>query len=100
MELALTGRFMEAEEAQAVGLINRLTEQGGALAGALEIAQLIAQNAPRAVEVSRRVIASLTDTEEEWAFQAEVTSGLEDSADAREGALAFAAKRAPRWQWR
>ena len=38
MELALTGRLVEAQEAELSGLVNRLTEQGGALAGAFDIA--------------------------------------------------------------
>src|SRR5487761_1073578 len=39
MEIALTGEFMSAERAYAVGLVNRLCDSGSALATALELAR-------------------------------------------------------------
>src|SRR5690606_30852751 len=56
MELALTGQPIGATRAYQLGFVNALTEPGGALAGALELAHGIAQNAPIAVRASRRVI--------------------------------------------
>ena len=49
MELALTGEPMLAERGYELGLVNRLTEPGGALEGALELADRIAENAPLAL---------------------------------------------------
>lgn len=42
LDLILTGRGVSGEEARTMGLANRLTEPGGALAGAIELAQQIA----------------------------------------------------------
>src|SRR5690349_11437444 len=49
MELALTGEPIGAERAAALGLVNRLTEPGGTVAAALELAEAIAANGPVAV---------------------------------------------------
>src|SRR3954470_14348602 len=55
MELALTGDPIDAERAHALGLVNVLTEPGGAVDGALALAERIAVNAPLAVRASREV---------------------------------------------
>ena len=102
MELALTGRFMSAEEARAAGLLNRLVEAGGALAAARELALEIAANAPLAVAASKQVVRqSLGWGElEMFARQQPLLADITASADALEGARAFAEKRAPVWQGR
>ncbi len=46
MELALTGDPISAERGAELGLVNRVTEAGGALDGALELADAVARNAP------------------------------------------------------
>src|SRR5215217_4483926 len=75
MELALTGEPIPAERAHAVGLVNRLTEPGGALAAARELAAAIARNGPLAVAASKQVVQQAGDwTEQEaWARQGEIT---------------------------
>ncbi|TMR99863.1 crotonase/enoyl-CoA hydratase family protein [Nonomuraea basaltis] len=100
MELVLTGDPLPAAEAHAYGLVNVLTEPGGALAGARSLAARIAANAPFAVRASKQVLSSAvryTD-DEAFAAQREVWSAVERSADAQEGARAFAEKRAPVWR--
>ena len=54
MELALTGEFLDAARGHQFGLVNRLTEPGGALAAALGFAATIAANGPLAVPPPRR----------------------------------------------
>src|SRR5438067_6316576 len=54
MELALTGNFVDAERAHALGVVNRLAEPGGAVEAALELAGAVARNGPLAVEASKR----------------------------------------------
>jgi len=99
MELALTGDFITAERAYAIGFINR-TVDGPALDGALELARRIAGNGPLAVQGSKQVIAEsrLWAEDELWRRQTDLISHVLTSADAREGAAAFAEKRAPNWQ--
>jgi enoyl-CoA hydratase len=102
MEYALTGEAFGAEDARGWGLVNRLTEPGAALAGALELAGRIAANGPLAVRASKDVLvrSRYWPAEERWARQAEITEPVLFSADAQEGARAFAQRRAPVWQGR
>ncbi len=102
MDLALTGDPIDAERAHAVGVVNRLAEPGGALAAALELATGVMLGAPLALEGSKQIVQGTLDwTEEEaWRRQAEIAEPIFDSQDAREGALAFAEKRAPLWRGR
>jgi enoyl-CoA hydratase len=102
LEMLLTGEPITAERAAEVGLVNRLTEEGGALEGAVELATLIAGNGPLAVAATKQVARSSADWsfEEGWAKQSELTAPVFSSEDAREGATAFAEKRAPVWKGR
>jgi enoyl-CoA hydratase len=100
MEMALTGDPMPAEEAHRFGLVNALTEPGGALAGARELAARIAANGPLAVRASKQLIAGSVGWTDRAALdaQGELADRVFGSADALEGARAFAEKRAPVWR--
>jgi enoyl-CoA hydratase len=102
MEVALTGEFLDAARAYAVGLVNRLTPPGGALDGALALAATIAANAPLSLRVSKQIIVESPTwpADEVWTRQAELTRAIATSEDAREGARAFAEKRPPQWTGR
>jgi enoyl-CoA hydratase len=99
-ELVLTGDTFPASRLAAHGLINRVVPSGEALTGALELARTIAANGPMAIAVSRRVLRESPDwpTEELFERQGEITASVFASADAREGAAAFAEKRVPVWR--
>ena len=102
MELALTGEPIGAERAHAIGIVSRVTDPGGAVVGARELAAQIARNGPLAVDASKRIVASAADwpDAEAWERQAEITGPVFESDDAREGATAFAEKREPVWRGR
>ena len=102
MELALTGEMIDAARALELGLVNRVVPAGRALDAALELAQRIAANAPLAVRASKRMIveAPRWPPAEVFDRQREALEQIADSLDAREGALAFAEKRAPVWRAR
>ena len=91
------------EASQAPGRIaecrNRVSEPGGALAGARALAAEIAANGPFAVAMTNRVIdeAPAWPAAEVWPRQKEILERVIASNDAREGALAFAEKRKPVW---
>lgn len=100
MELALTGEPISAETAHAHGVVNRVTEPGGALAGARELAECIAANGPLAVRAAKRMVSVATGYGDRYAYavQQEIAAPVLTSADAQEGARAFAEKRAPVWR--
>jgi enoyl-CoA hydratase len=98
MELALTGDFFSAQRAYEVGFVNRLTD-GAALDAALELAAKVAANGPLALIATKRIINERPDWKSEnmWKNQAVISGSVFASADAREGATAFAEKRKPNW---
>lgn len=98
MELALTGDFIDATRAYELGLVNRLTD-GSALDAAMELAASITANGPLAVRVSKQIIEESRGwtLENRWQKQGELMPQIFTSEDAREGAAAFAEKRAPNW---
>jgi enoyl-CoA hydratase len=100
MEMALTGDPLSAEEAHRFGLVNMLTEPGGALAGARALAARIAANGPLAVRASKQLIAGSVGWTDRAALDAqqELADTVFASADALEGARAFAEKRPPVWR--
>lgn len=102
MELALTGDFVSAERFHELGLVNELTEPGGALEGAIDLADRIAANGPLAVAASKQIMVEYVTWphEDRWTAQREISDAVNASEDAREGARAFAEKRPPVWQGR
>nr|BFE74153.1 hypothetical protein GCM10020092_074540 [Actinoplanes digitatis] len=102
LELALTGEPMPARRLHELGLVNRVTAPGEALATALELAHHIAANAPLAVLLSKRIVDEHGDWSTAEAFDrlSGIAGEVIASADAAEGVRAYAEKRAPVWTGR
>jgi enoyl-CoA hydratase len=100
MEIALTGDRFPATRLHTAGLISRIVLPGEALADARALAIQIVQNAPLALAATKRIIVESADWSraEEFARQNEIAVPVFLSADAREGAVAFADKRPPVWR--
>ncbi len=100
MELALTGDPISGERAHELGLVNRLAEPGRALEAALALAGEVSVNAPLALIATKRIVQEQADwsREDAWERQAQISEPVFGSADAREGSIAFAEKRAPVWR--
>ena len=102
LEMLLTGDPVAAEKAAAMGLVNRVVDDGGALDAAVELATAIAANGPLAVAATKRIAQEVPgwSRAEIWERQQELLDPVFTSEDAREGAAAFAEKRAPVWKGR
>ena len=100
LELAMTGDPIDAERALALGLINRVVPSAALLDEALALADAIAANAPLAVRYSKSVMKQAAEVSESegWKINAAAAGVVFSSADAMEGPVAFAEKRAPNWQ--
>jgi enoyl-CoA hydratase len=97
-ELALTGDRFSAADAQRWGLVNRLAAPGAAGTAAIELAARIARNAPLALAATKRLLAAADlPVDEAWARQQAELDAIKATADAQEGARAFAERRPPRW---
>ncbi len=102
MEAILTATPIPAERAHHFGMVNRLTEPGEALDGALALAAEITENAPVAVWASRGVAkaAVATGEDELKALTDQAFGAVLASEDTKEGLTAFIEKRKPNWQGR
>jgi enoyl-CoA hydratase len=100
LELLLTGEPIDADRAAQIGLVNRVVAEGEALATAVDLALAISRNGPLAVAASKEIARAGQDwtVAEGWRRQAAITTRILGSADAREGATAFAQKRDPVWR--
>lgn len=124
LELILTGDSIDAARAADLGLVNRVTDPGAELTGALALAARIAANAPLAVQASKRIALGLTGATpvgttastastantastvspgaagidgEDWTGNDAEVRAILTTSDAKEGPLAFAQKRTPNW---
>ncbi|MDT0448019.1 crotonase/enoyl-CoA hydratase family protein [Streptomyces hesseae] len=95
MEMLLTGRPYTAAEAERIGLIGHVVPDGTALERVLETAALVNANAPLAVEAVKACAYDAAALPEPDALALELERGrpVFDTADAKEGARAFAEKR-------
>lgn len=76
-DLILTARKVRAEEALALGLVNRISEPGKCLEAALETATAVAQNGPRSVRAALSVIRKGGDLPFEDALDLETERAAE-----------------------
>jgi crotonobetainyl-CoA hydratase len=106
LELALTGEPISAATAAEWGLVNRVVAPHQVLASALELAGVIAANAPTAVRQTKRVIHQTASQDwdpswghgDPWQLSNDALTEVFGSPDAFEGPRAFAEKRPPVWQ--
>ena len=103
-ELFLTGRNLEAERAERIGLVHEVVADEALEDAAVALAEGIAANAPLSMSGNKRAIETLnsnpTLSEQQESGLIALRESCFASADLREGIEAFAEKRKPRWQGR
>ena len=97
--MILTGEPIDVDQAHSAGLVSSVVPADRVVSEALALARVIAHNAPLSVAAAKRVLDRARDwsIEERFARQAAITDPVLASADAAEGARAFAERRPPVW---
>jgi enoyl-CoA hydratase/carnithine racemase len=100
-DLLFTGRLVRADEAHAMGLVNRVVPEGELEAAVRELAQEIASNAPLTLRATKEMIRRLLAHRRLRAGDdRDLVELCYSSADFQEGVTAFLAKRRPQWTGR
>ncbi|MFH2091283.1 MAG: enoyl-CoA hydratase-related protein [Pseudomonadota bacterium] len=100
LELLLYGKLIQAEEALALGLINKIVPRDELEAKALEWAEELALKSPLAVQIAKSAFYRSEDMNysDQFAYMNEAFARLCTTEDAKEGVRAFFEKRNPVWQ--
>ena len=101
-ELLLTGDPISAARAERIGVVNKVTEPGGAVAGAIELARRIGLNAPTSIRATLEALDAVTahDDDRGWTATEVAKETILASEDRAEGISAFFERREPRWPGR
>jgi enoyl-CoA hydratase len=101
-ELIFTGARLNAAQALAIGLVNRVVPAIETRAAGFELARQIASKPPLAVRLAKQAIdkGQQTDVHTAMAFELYAAGILFDTEDRREGMRAFVEKRAPEFRGR
>ena len=101
-ELILTGAPIDAARGYAAGFVNLVTEPGGAVEAAVDLANRICRNAPLSVQACLSAVNELLAAEDAqgWAATRQAMASLAGTHDSGEGVRAFLEKRQPVWTGR
>ena len=102
MEAALTGVALSAQELQQYGVVNRVTEPGNALNGALALADELLRNGPTALAATARIMRASIAAQEDllWRTQRDLAAPALTAEDRAEALRAFTERRTPHWTGR
>ncbi len=101
-ELVFTGRIIEAPEALAIGMLNRLVPADELMPVTMELAKEIASGPPVAMGMSKRMLYEVprTDMMTHWQMNNYALEYCFETEDREEGIRSFLEKRAPKFQGR
>ena len=97
-EIMFTGRRYNAEQALAMGLVNRVVPDAELDGYVGELALQLAGNAPLTIAASKRIINTLIEAHGDFTEADALVARCMTSADYQEGRRAFMEKRAPRFK--
>ena len=102
LEILFAAEPMPAEEAHRIGLINRLTPKGGALAEAKRMAQIFGKRAPLSLAFAKRAVhrGMQMDLASGLELETFLVSAIYSTEDKQEGISAFLEKRDAKFQGR
>ncbi|MBX9728387.1 MAG: enoyl-CoA hydratase [Sphingopyxis sp.] len=99
MDMCLTGRMMDATEAESAGLVARIVPAADLVTEALKAAETIAGMAPLAAIAAKEMVNAAFETTlaQGVQFERRLFHGLFGTADQKEGMAAFVEKRPGNW---
>ncbi|MFC2025300.1 enoyl-CoA hydratase-related protein [Chloroflexota bacterium] len=103
LEMIITGEAIDANEAERIGLVNKVVPQKDLEKAAFELAEKIASKAPLALQFGKQAFYAMADMQHDQAYKyaVEMISLNADTEDGREGMAAFLEKRPmPEWKGR
>ncbi len=100
LELLLTGEIITAEEAEKIGLINKVAPKGKLKEETMKLAKELAKKSPLALQITKRAFYKAADTDMAKAIEIAnyAFSEICMLEDAKEGIDAFLEKREPIWR--
>ncbi|MEL6323776.1 MAG: enoyl-CoA hydratase-related protein [Pseudomonadota bacterium] len=100
MDLVLTGRMIDSEEADRIGLVSRIVPHDELMAAATEVAKTIAGYSIPSVMAAKEMVGRALElpTTEGVRFERRLFQGLFGTHDQKEGMEAFVEKRPARFQ--
>ena len=101
-EMVLTGKLIDAQRAYEVGLVNYVVPREQVMDKAMELAEIIAANAPISLKLSKEIfhVATQCSFEDAQRYCNRCWDYIEKTEDAVEGPKAFLEKRKPDWKGR
>jgi enoyl-CoA hydratase len=98
-ELLITGAELDADRGYQLGLVNRVTPRGQALAGALQVADEICASSPVSVQATLAAIAAQLEDDDQrgWHATTDAFNAVRSGQDMTEGIAAFFERRTPNW---
>jgi len=102
LRLLLTGDFIDAREAERIGLINEVVPRDKLDEKVMELAEKLASKAPVALQTGKRAFYTMWDMEYDKAIEylGDTMAFLATTEDAVEGITAFLEKRKPQYKGR
>ena len=96
--MILTGKIIDAKEAESIGLVNRVVKDEELMIAAEEMAQVIAQKAPVAVKMAKTLINENQEIKEGLEKEINLFAQCFATQDRLEGINAFLEKRKPEFK--
>ncbi|HZP33077.1 MAG TPA: enoyl-CoA hydratase-related protein [Candidatus Acidoferrales bacterium] len=98
-DLLLTGRIIDAAEAETIGLVTKVVPAEELLSAARELAATLIANSPASIHTTKRLLVHVTEAEIDRRIElaVEASAAIRSTPDFREGLAAFLEKRQPRW---
>jgi len=101
-DLLLTGRIIDANEAQRLGLVNEVVDSEKLLLRARDLAAQLLQNSPASLMATKRLLSGFARADLNAQIETAVreNAAIRQTADFKEGVTSFLEKRKPNWTGR